>query len=105
MKKLLMFVMSLILIASIMACGGGKLTGLYEGESGQYSVQFERSGEVTWYQDGKFFKGTYESTSEGFQLEVLGGGMYDNTIFKAVQDGNDLIITGGTVKGERFVKS
>jgi len=108
MKKILAIFISasivLMLSAFLTGCGGNGLSGKYESESGTYSVEFKKSGECTWYQGGKFFEGTYSKNDNGYKLEIKGGGFYSNTVFEAEKDGKDLIITGGVVKGERFVK-
>ena len=84
-------------------CTGG-LSGTYNSEHGEYTVKFTSSTQCTWYQDDTFFNGTYEKTQNGYQLEIIGSAIYSNTVFIATKDGKDLIITGGVVEGERFVK-
>jgi len=105
-RKLFSFtiLISLMLsITSIIGCGNG-LSGTYQSESGVYSVKFTSSAECIWYQDGSFFEGTYKKTNNGYQLEIKGSGLYTNTVFNVTTDKKDLIITGGIVYGERFVK-
>jgi hypothetical protein len=104
MKKRLLAVsiMLAVLLLALAGCGG--LSGTYESESGAYSIEFKGSSECTWYQDGSFFDGTYEKTDDGYRLEIVGGGLYTNTVFDAVEDQGDLIISGGSVDGERFIK-
>jgi hypothetical protein len=80
------------------------ISGMYESDSGVYSVKFTNSTECIWYQDGMFFNGTYNKTNDIYQLEIFGNGFYPNTVFNAKIDGKDLIITGGIVYGERFIK-
>ena len=81
-----------------------ELLGIWVSESGVYSIEFKKSNECTWYQSSYFFNGTYEKTTNGYQLKIMGGGMAANTVFNAITRGNALIITGGIVYGERFTK-
>ena len=94
----------LMLIFSLSACSGGMLDGTYISESGEYEIEFEKDGTCVWIQGGRFFDGTYEETKDGYRLMIMGNGLAVNTVFDAVWDGKDLIITGGRVDGERFVK-
>ena len=106
-KKLFSFtiLISMILaITSITGCSNG-LSGIYQSESGVYSIRFISSTECIWYQDGSFFEGTYKKINNGYQLYIKGSGLYPNTIFNAITDKKDLIITGGIVHRERFVKN
>ncbi|MDR2420828.1 MAG: hypothetical protein LBD49_01815 [Oscillospiraceae bacterium] len=86
-------------------CNAG-ISGTYESESGVYTIKFTSSKECTWYQNGMFFNGTYEETDSGYSLEIVGSGTAANTVFIAVKDGNDLVVTGGILdhNGERFIK-
>lgn len=105
MSKKISSMICVIMVLCILftGCGSG-LSGTYTSENGKYSVEFTSGSECTWYQDGSFFNGTYEKTDDGYRLEIEGSGFYSNTIFDAEKDGSDLIITGGTVDGQRFVK-
>jgi len=89
----------------------GDLSGIYESESGIYSVEFKSSTKCTWYQNDLSFEGTYKKTNKGYELKIRAdgkktnnGSSYLDTVFNAIKDGEDLIITGGVVYGERFVK-
>lgn len=96
-----------ILLASALflsACSANGLSGVYISESNTYSVDFEADGTCTWYQGGSFFTGTYEKDGEFWKLEITGSGTYANTVFIATPSNGDLIIEGGTVNGERFIK-
>lgn len=104
MRKKGLSIICMILILSVLFVGCGGLSGTYTSENGKYSVEFTSGSECTWYQDGSFFNGTYEKTDDGYRLEIEGNGFYFNTIFDAEKDGSDLIITGGAVDGQRFVK-
>ena len=106
-KGLFSKAVSFILIATMMVTLAGcssSLSGTYESESGKYFIKFSDSKECTWYEDGTFYNGTYEKTSEGYTLKMMGNLLVPNTVFEAVKDGNDLIITGGIVYGETFIK-
>lgn len=105
-KIILTVVVSTIVLAVIVifvSLNSG-ISGTYESENGYYSVEFMSLNKCTWYQDGIFFNGTYEKADSGYQLEIVGTGGYLNTNFTAVKEGRDLIITGGIVGGERFMK-
>lgn len=104
MKKYLAISMILILCLTLCACGGNSLNGKYVSESGKYSVEFERDGSCTWYQDGSFFDGTYQQVDGGWELKIVGNGLYLSTVFYAEANGNTLVITGGAVRGETFRK-
>jgi len=106
-KKLFSFtiLVSMILaIYSITGCSNG-LSGTYQSENGFFYVKFTSSTECIWYQDGSFFEGTYKKTNNGYQLYIKGSGLYTNTLFNVITDKKDLIITGGIVHRERFVKN
>lgn len=104
MKKSIGLVLTVVLLF-LCACGvTGTLNGTYMSESGEYKVEFKNNGTCTWYQDGVFFNGEYQKTDLGWQLNINGSGSYTNTVFEAKQAGRDLIINGGFVYGELFVK-
>lgn len=90
-----------VMVLGLIGCGKS-LSGLYISESGSYAVEFENDGTCTWYQGETFFEGTYKAKDKGYILEILGNGLYSNTVFTAVKDNGDLIINGGTVNHERF---
>ncbi|MCD8361530.1 MAG: hypothetical protein LUC98_01005 [Lachnospiraceae bacterium] len=96
-------VLVIAIVAVILSRGSG-LSGTYTSESGYYSVSFDSKDECTWYQSGLSFEGSYEKSDDGYRLEIGGGGWYADTVFDAVVDDGDLIVTGGVVYGERFVK-
>lgn len=80
------------------------LNGRYVSESGKYIIDFEKDGDCTWTQDKVVYRGTYEEYREGWLLCIKGSGWALDTNFVAVEDGDDLIITGGIVDGETFDK-
>ena len=104
MKKCIALVLVFALCLALCACSGNSLNGKYVSESGTYTVEFKRDGSCTWYQDGSFFNGTYQQVDKGWQLNIIGGGWYGNTVFYAEGDGRTLVITGGVVYGETFTK-
>ena len=104
MKKKGKVIVALIMLLVVLAGCGSKMSGTYASEDGQYSIEFSSDSECTWYQDGSFFNGTYKKTDNGYQLEMIGEGLYSNTVFTVEMDGEDLIISGGTVDQMRFVK-
>ena len=105
MKKNIIVILALFLAITLCACSGkNSLKGRYTSESEEYSVEFQKNGDCTWYQDDSFFKGTYKKTDDVWILEVVGGGLHVNTVFTATKDGDDLLINGGTVMNERFIK-
>ena len=104
MKKYFAMLLVIVLCISLCACSAGGLSGTYVNESGEYTVEFEKDGSCTWYQDDNFFVGTYEKLDTAWKLKIAGQGFYQNTIFTAEKQGKDLLITGGTVYGELFVK-
>ena len=104
MKKVIALVLVFVMCISLCACGTKTLSGTYVSESGRYTVEFKDDGLCTWYQDGKFFNGTFQNTETGWQLNITGSGLYSNTVFTAEESGGNLIITGGVVNGEVFVK-
>ncbi|MDE6846908.1 MAG: hypothetical protein K2J99_14260 [Lachnospiraceae bacterium] len=106
MKKQKMVVIIALLMLGIVltGCGKSKVSGTYSSEDDTYSISFTSNEECTWYQDGKFFNGTYEKIENGYQLEIMGDGFYSNTVFTAEMDGDDLVITGGVVDKLRFIK-
>lgn len=99
---------ALVLVVTIVlclaGCGGNSLNGKYVSESGTYTVEFKSDGSCTWYQGGAFFNGTYQQVDGGWQLNIVGGGRYSNTVFYAEGNGRTLVITGGVVNGETFNK-
>lgn len=96
-------VLIFLLFFYLTSCNSG-LSGKYTSENGKYKIEFKDDTTCTWYESGLFFNGTYEKIDSGYQLEIKGSGFIPNTVFNAVLDGSDLIITGGSVDGERFVK-
>ncbi len=80
------------------------LDGTYISESGRYTIDFDSDGTLKWYQDNTFFKGEYSYDGEVYTLEVIATANYISSVFEAVPDGDDLIITGGVVYGERFIE-
>lgn len=108
-KKRFICIVTVLSLVCLMLTGCGakhKLSGKYESESGRYEVKFELDGDCTWYQDGMFFEGNYywDKDDEVYYLDIKGSGFYSNTTFEAEPDGNDLIVTGGVVRGEVFSK-
>jgi len=99
--KIVSILLILAMVAALAGCG---LSGTYESAGGTYAVEFKANNECTWYQDGLSFDGTYEKAEDGYRLDMRGTGDYRDTTFYAVFDGKDLIITGGTISGERFSK-
>jgi hypothetical protein len=75
---------------SMVGCSG--LSGTYENENGSISIAFTSFGKCTWNERGSFFNGTYEKTSTGYQLKIMGGGMVPNQAFNATRVGNALTI-------------
>ena len=104
MKKIIALLIVMALSVSLCACGENALSGTYISESGVYSIEFNKDGTCTWYQDGYFFNGTYHQTDAGWKLNISGDGYYMSTTFDAEKSGKDLIITGGVVYGEVFAK-
>lgn len=104
MQKKIMILLLAIMMVFLSGCGKSKLSGTYSSEDAIYSINFTSNEECTWYQDGKFFNGTYEKIENGYQLEITGDGLYSNTVFMAELDGDDLVITGGVVDQLRFIK-
>ncbi len=80
------------------------LSGEYISESGLYRIKFKTDGTCKWYQDNTFFNGTYTYEDDIYYLEIEATSIYISTVFEAVPDGDDLIITGGVVYGECFEK-
>jgi len=104
MKRFTALLLAIALCVSLCACAGGSLRGKYISESGEYTLEFKSNGTCVWYEDGSFFNGTYYETGSGWQLNVNGSGLYSNTVFNAEKSGRDLIINGGMVHGELFIK-
>lgn len=75
----------------------------YRSESGVYSFCMEPDGRCYWYQNGLRFAGSYETTTDGFRLRMLGSSHYSDTVFSALREGNALRVNGGTVQGELFL--
>ncbi|MBD5491692.1 MAG: hypothetical protein HDR16_06145 [Lachnospiraceae bacterium] len=94
----------LILMLCLCGCSGNSLNGSYVSEDGRYEIKFNDDGICTWYQDGAFFNGTYDKTDDGWQLEITGNGLYSNTVFNAIEDDGNLIISGGVVDNGCFIK-
>lgn len=81
--------------------------------------EYDKEGELQYDPDDTYiFYGTYEKTDDGYTLTIDGTAIFnssgekinwptlkDAVLFTATVDGKDLIITGGTVDGERFIKS
>ena len=103
-KKLLTIVLTLLCIFMLNGCGASTISGTYSSEDGKYSIEFSSDSECTWYQDGTFFNGTYKKTENGYQLEIVGKGLYSNTVFSVDIDEDDIIVSGGKVEQERFTK-
>lgn len=103
-KKVMILLLVVLAIICLSWCGKSKLSGTYSSEDAIYSINFTSNEECTWYQDGKFFYGTYEKIENGYQIEIMGDGLYSNTVFRAELDEDDLIITGGVVDQLRFIK-
>lgn len=101
--KAIVLLVALVFVICLSGCGKS-LSGMYVSESGKYGVEFEKSGECTWYQNDTFFDGNYEYLDGKYKLEIRGHGFYANTVFFAAKDDGDLVIDGGTVKCERFVR-
>ncbi len=80
------------------------LFGVYKSESGKYRIEFETDGSCRWYQDNTFFVGSYRFQNGRYILEIIATANYISTVFDAAPSGDDLIINGGVVYGERFVK-
>lgn len=104
MQKKVMILLMVVLMMCLSGCGKSKLSGSYSSDDGIYSISFSSNSECTWYQDGKFFNGTYEKTDNGYQLEIEGEGFYSNTVFTVEIDEDDLLITGGVIEKLRFKK-
>ncbi len=105
MKKIIVLILVFAMLLSFVACSANTLNGKYTSTSGRYSIDFDRDGTCTWYQSGTFFKGTYEKIDNGWQLNIGGdGGFYYNTVFVAIPQNGNLIVTGGIVDGETFIK-
>lgn len=104
MKKLIALSLALVMCLSLTACGGGGLNGTYVDESGVFTIEFEKDGSCTLYQDGLFFEGTYQKNDSGWTLNIFGGGYYDNTSFHAEKSGETLIISGGAIHDRIFFK-
>lgn len=106
MKKVIYGIVSVVLIVVIAwsIINTHTLNGIYESKSGRYTVQFERDGTCTWYQDGTFFSGVYEKNDEKWILNISGNGFYWSTVFYAEQQGKDLLVNGGSVNNEVFYK-
>ena len=97
-------IVAIVLVFVLSNSGSGKLSGTYQSESGKYTIDFEKNGECTWRENSWVFEGTYEKESDEFILTIQGSGLFATTEFHAVPDDKDLIVTGGSVDGERFVK-
>jgi len=88
------------------ACGSSGLSGIYVSECGRYLIEFTESTNVKWHQDGLVLDGVYLKTEHKgrYQLLIRGDGwQHTNTAFEVVRSGRDLILTGGTAFGERFI--
>lgn len=94
----------LLLLCLLTGCSGTSLSGLYSDEYNNYSIQFEKDGSCTWYQDGLFFVGNYYKTDEGYQLDIMGSGLYSNTSFYATTKDEGLEIRGGVIGTRLFTK-
>lgn len=81
------------------------LYGTYENENGYYTIKFTSSSKCTWYQDDTFFYGNYKKTDNNkYELVIEGSGIYMDTHFIVEMSGKDLIITGGDIYKEWFIK-
>jgi len=79
-------------------------SGTFESECGRYSISFRRSGEVTWFQGGTIFTGTYRQENGELHLFIRGQGMYMSTNFIAIKAEQDLLLTGGDFRSVRFIR-
>lgn len=87
----------------------GVLTGEYVSESGLYKIKFKKDFTCIWYQEVHghqvYFDGTYELDEDGTYILNMDGETYSyNTQFEASLVEEGLIVTGGLVNGELFVK-
>ena len=104
MKKIFAFVLVVVLCLSLCSCGSKALSGTYVSESGTYTVVFNEDGTAVWSQDGTDFNGTYQKADGNWVLHVTGSGEYPDTDFIVKADGKNLVISGGAVMAEVFVK-
>ena len=110
MKKVLVIFLSIVTIFTFVSCSQrNDILGKYVSESGKYTVEFKEDNICIWYQEildiETFFEGTYEKEGEKYKLLIKGDGFFaTNTSFEAELTDQGLIITGGVVKGELFIK-
>ena len=104
MKRVLYVLSLAMMLCLFVSCSkNAGLKGKYSSEGGDFT-DFKKDGTCKWYQDGSFFDGEYKKDGDGFEIDISGSGLFTNTVFVAMKDGDDLIITGGIVYGERFIK-
>ena len=110
MKKILVILLSIVTIFTVTSCSQrDDILGKYVSESGKYTVEFKEDNICIWYQEildtETFFEGTYEKEGEKYKLLIKGDGFFtQNTSFEAELTDQGLIITGGVVEGELFIK-
>lgn len=84
------------------------LEGRYVSESGLYKIEFDDDFTCVWYQEifghEVYFDGTYEKVGDVYVLHMDGETYSYNTRFEAKPVERGLIVTGGLVNGELFVK-
>ena len=107
-KKVLIIVIGIIItiltIAGIIKVSN-TLNGTYVSESKVYEIKFMRNGDCYWFEDDTFFTGTYKKVNDMYAIHISGSGFYISTNFIAKRDGiRSLVITGGTVDHERFIR-
>ena len=110
MRKILSVIICFIMICLCVSCAAkNEVQGKYVSESGKYTLEMKDENVCVWYQEiaGKetFFEGTYEKDGEIYNLLIRGDGFFvSNTSFTAEPTDDGLIITGGVVDGELFLK-
>ena len=104
MKRYLGLFLVFMLCLTLCACSENSLSGKYVSDPAYITVEFKRDGSCTWYEDNTLFNGTYQKVDGGWQLNIIGDGFYDNTVFRAEGNGKALVITGGTVYRLTFTK-
>jgi hypothetical protein len=80
--------------------------GTYASENTPYKVKLQLFGKCTWIQgSNSYFEGTYKREDKGYYILMIeGSGYYLDTRYTAQKVGNSLIIDGGYLIDERFVK-
>ena len=110
MKKVLLILLSIITVFTLCSCSQrNDILGKYVSESGKYTVEFKENNICIWYQEildnETFFEGTYEKDGEKYKLLIKGDVFFTiNTSFEAELTDQGIIITGGVVEGELFIK-